>query len=513
MKKYSIIISVIITFAFTYAVLPQEDYEEWLKKQKAEYQNYLSEQDKEFVKFLKKEWKEFKLFQGNNFYEEEKPLDMPEYEPPDDKEPPFIKKNKQDPGKSEDESPPAEPENESEAEPQTPEPSPEKKIEPRNSDYPGIEIDPGAELQTVNYYGKEMKFYFPKEYKVEIDEYMNNEKVADFWGKTGSKNFEQLIEQAKAQRERMRLNDWGYFMLVKNIAGKVYPNSANGKHLFMWFLLVKSGYKAKAGIVNNKVYLFVPAADKIYGVPFINTDNRGYRSYIMNFDDLWGTSLSNSKIQSYDSEYPASTKPLDMNLSKAPVIADKIKSKTLKFSYQGENYRIPVKYNTSIVDFYEYYPYSNLEIYFKAGVSDETARSLIEDLKPIVAGKSEAVAANIILRFVQTAFDYKMDQPHFGREKPLFPEETIHYKYSDCEDRSILYSYLIKNLLNLNVIGVKYPGHLATAVNFNVDVKGDYIEHNGERYTICDPTYVNAYIGMTMPRFKGTPPKGVIDFN
>ena len=32
------------------------------------------------------------------------------------------------------------------------------------------------------------------------------------------------------------------------------------------------------------------------------------------------------------------------------------------------------------------------------------------------------------------------------------------------------------------------PGHLATAVHFSNDVKGDYIMLDGARYTICDPT-------------------------
>jgi hypothetical protein len=54
-------------------------------------------------------------------------------------------------------------------------------------------------------------------------------------------------------------------------------------------------------------------------------------------------------------------------------------------------------------------------------------------------------------------------------------------------------------LLGLKVVLVYYPGHLATAIHFTNDVRGDYLMLNGRRYTVCDPTYIGASIGMTMP--------------
>jgi hypothetical protein len=40
---------------------------------------------------------------------------------------------------------------------------------------------------------------------------------------------------------------------------------------------------------------------------------------------------------------------------------------------------------------------------------------------------------------------------------------------------------------------------LATAVAFAQDVNGDYLVYKGRRYTVCDPTYMNAPVGITMP--------------
>ncbi|MBR4380664.1 MAG: hypothetical protein IKP48_05330 [Bacteroidaceae bacterium] len=53
-------------------------------------------------------------------------------------------------------------------------------------------------------------------------------------------------------------------------------------------------------------------------------------------------------------------------------------------------------------------------------------------------------------------------------------------------------------------------GHLATAVAFNMPVEGDYINLNGKRYTICDPTYIGAPIGVTMPEMDNKTAKVIV---
>ena len=57
----------------------------------------------------------------------------------------------------------------------------------------------------------------------------------------------------------------------------------------------------------------------------------------------------------------------------------------------------------------------------------------------------------------------------------------------------------MRDILGLKVILVYYPGHLATAVRFDDVTNGDYITIGNDRYTICDPTYIGAPIGRTMP--------------
>ena len=122
---------------------------------------------------------------------------------------------------------------------------------------------------------------------------------------------------------------------------------------------------------------------------------------------------------------------------------------------------------------------------------------------------TELEAVNFLLKFVQNAFEYRTDQQQFGEENFLFPEETLYYPYSDCEDRSVLFAWLVTELLDLEVVGLNYPGHVAAAVHLKQPVAGERVVFNGKGFVVTDPTYVNAVAGMVMPGYEDMKP-GVI---
>ena len=219
------------------------------------------------------------------------------------------------------------------------------------------------------------------------------------------------------------------------------------------------------------------------------------------------------QFYSYKKDHPEAKKYIDLNLPKIPLLSALPMKKELKFNYLGSEYIVETEYDKGLVDYFEYYPTTELDVYFKAALSPKIESSLVKSLRNIIKDKSEPVAANMILRFVQTAFEYETDQQNFGREKPLFKDEIVHYKYSDCEDRAILFSFLVEELLGLKVIGLDYPGHVCTAVKFNSDIKGDTISYKNVNYLICDPTYIGSYIGMCMPVYKNKNVEKIIELN
>ncbi len=142
---------------------------------------------------------------------------------------------------------------------------------------------------------------------------------------------------------------------------------------------------------------------------------------------------------------------------------------------------------------------SRWAVYANTPLDDIVKQKLYPSLRAAIAGKSELDAVNILLNFVQTAFVYEYDDKVWGGDRAFFSGETLYYPYADCEDRSILFSRLVRDLTELDVILVCYPGHLAAAVHFKNAVSGDYINLNGAKYVIADPTYINAPVGATMP--------------
>ena len=175
----------------------------------------------------------------------------------------------------------------------------------------------------------------------------------------------------------------------------------------------------------------------------------------------------------------------------------------MKARHQSYNLQYDTNYTQLLAD----YPYVDFHFYAESALSDVFAKSVDRELCPVVQNQSQEEGVNTLLRFVQFAFVYQTDNEQFGRERWFFPEETIASRYSDCEDRAILFSQLVRRLLNMEVVLIYYPGkHLATAVKFdNPNTQGDYLTVDGKKFLICDPTYIGATLGMGMPSLKQVP--------
>lgn len=341
-----------------------------------------------------------------------------------------------------------------------------------------------------NFYGADLKFEYDNKSGIQFPALIDEQVISQKWDDLSKTNYNSVINDLNSFKTEMNLNDWGYYLLVKNASEKM-TSDKNGQIFLEWFFLTKSNYKARLAFKDSKLFLLLPSMNSIYGMPFFTFDNLKY--YLINGKE--------NDIFTYDKDFPEARIIMDLNLYKSINAPESIKTRNLKFEYEGQQYAFDIKYNQNAINFYKDYPLADIEVYFDATISTSTKESLTDALLPLIKGKTETEQALFLLRFVQTAFEYETDQQQFGTEKFFFPDEVIYYPYSDCEDRSVLFSYLVKQLMNLDIIGLNYPGHMATAVRFNEEVPGDYINFNGQKYVVCDPTFINAPIGMTMPQF------------
>ena len=105
-------------------------------------------------------------------------------------------------------------------------------------------------------------------------------------------------------------------------------------------------------------------------------------------------------------------------------------------------------------------------IYANTPLSCYVRNVIYPQLRSQIEHLSEKEKVSNLLNFVQTAFVYEYDSKVWGDDRAFFAEETLFYPFCDCEDRSILFSHLVRELVGLEVALVYYPGHLATAVHF-----------------------------------------------
>lgn len=322
---------------------------------------------------------------------------------------------------------------------------------------------------------------------------LNENAIADAYEALCNSDYKPLLADCAQIRKDLRLNDWGVFTLVRQVAD-TYCGTANESIVMQQFLLNEMGYKARMArkATEDKMMLFVATDCSIYAHPYITLNSQNY----------YNLSGNNEQCQFYmcQKDSPKAKNSVGMQLKEAPLFPGTVVSST--HQAKGSAARVTVDVPKALMDFYKDYPQCDYSVYFNAPVNAAMENRILSSLAPLVQGRNEADAANILINFVQTAFQYQTDGQQFGYEKPFFVEELFYYPYSDCEDRAMLFSYLVRKLLGLDVVLLDYPEHIATAVRFNGNVSGDYLMVNGRKYIVCDPTYIGASIGMTMPRYK-----------
>lgn len=483
-----------------------EEFEKFKKQQLEELQAYKDKFDKEFVDMLNKTWEEVGVNLGTKFYETPKPVELPEAPPPPPPPKPTTDNSKPD-DKVIDEDINLEEDIVIDFTPLSlPEP---KKIEETKRDalYAEIPVD----KLDINYFSSVVPLSFPTPLQsgIKAADYRNgkidNKRIAKFWDEISNYDHRELVKYTLDVKKELGLNDWGYVLLINDLSKTIYGSKgSNVVRLMNWFLLTKAGYEVKIAYDQNGVYNLFTVKNNIFNETYYQLD--GDKFFPINFNKEKQTPTS---IFTYEGKHGAQVRKLDLTIDQFPEFIDPKYnvSKTLTFDYKGKNYKFPVTVNKQVVSYFEYYPLTDLPVFFTANFSDGVGSSLVSGLKKVTTEMNELDAVNFLLRMVQKSFEYKTDQDNFDREKYMIPEETLFYTYSDCDDRSILFATLVREVMGLEVVGLRYSRHLAVAVHFSNEVNGDYHMHNGKKFTVADPTYINAPVGLTMSNYKNEKPK------
>ncbi len=450
----------------------KQDQKASMQLMQKEFDDYVIQRDKEFAEYLKKTWEEHELLKALKPVPKPKPVEEPRYIMPAGISVP-LKLNKK-----------------------------ESVIEIQSQKNKEI-ILPRIEKQSkeivnkntceLEFYGNYLSLDYDEELIQELELPVNENSISNFWTKLSESNYIGLLDQLLEQKIIMNLNDWAYYLLVKNVSSNIYPDSKNEAELFSWMLMNRSGYKAKVAYSQDEASILLPSFQTIYFSRFIIIDDITF--YM--FDPP-----QSEKIYTYKNDFPDATQLIDFNIYRPLNFSTNTIEKDIVYSYNGNDYPVKIELNKNLIDFYNDYPVVNINVYFNSVVGSETKESILLSFIPIIRDLNQNEAARMLLDFVQNTFQYQIDDEQFGKEKFFFPEEVFFYPYSDCEDRSALYSYLVSELLELKVLGLAYDSHVATAIHFDDEVIGDFVVYKNEKYLIADPTYINAPMGMAMPEHR-----------
>lgn len=507
-KSAAALILSLTAFPASFSVA-DDDFLKYMQQQQNEYQEYKDKRDKEFTNFLQSQWKEMDVFKGIKRDPAPKPVAMPVAKP---KPEPVVVT-----------SPQAKPQPDYTQRPETkpavkPQPiavvKPTPVIKPVQIKQPPVKpvvkpvvvsVPKGAPAK-IDYFGHSLTFYYDRKLKARLSGRLDEKAISNFWSELSKADYDALLAQLNKQRAPLQLNDWSYALLINELAKSIYREQKNEQSLFTWFMLIKANYQARLAYGKYRVFLLLPTQQRLYSVAYFTFD--GTRYYALGMD---GNKAKPGKVFTYNGQYPGANKVFNMSMNQNLNTRSNKRSRQVGFVYNGKRYNVNVGHDKNTIEYLKTYPQMDIGQYFMSRVNADIGNPLLSQLRNIIKGKSEEEAVNIILLFVQNAFKYKTDQGQFGEENYLFPEETMYYPYSDCEDRSVIFAWLVRSLTGLDVVGLDFPGHIAAAVKFNGRISGDSVRHNGQLYMVTDPTYINASAGMTMPDYKKVKPK-VISF-
>ena len=358
-----------------------------------------------------------------------------------------------------------------------------------------------SDFQTIqfDFYGVGQIVSIPKEYGTFHPKGISEQDVDQFWQLLASHNFSRIISDCNKYKVALGFNDWAILKWTQDLAKTIFPDNINSEQeIFTVFLLNQIGLQVRVSRVNEKLVTLFASMQNVYAKKYIVIDTAPY--YLA--EDI----PSASKIYTYRSGYNKSARPLDLRIPNPLRLGDG--STDVKLAKHSSVWECDMELSipSSLVQFYNDYPQLDAKVYATAVPSDSFL-NVFADIFQRASSRDNVSLINQLLSFLHLDFKYMVDQEQFGIEKPFFCEENFIYPYNDCEDRSILLSSLIRNLLGLRVVLLDYDDHMAVAVNVPETMKGDHLVLDNEKYYVCDPTYIGATIGMSIPRYKKEPAK------
>lgn len=442
----------------------------------------------DYDKFLDGVWKEYQQFKAVERDTVPKPQVAPKAQPEPERKPWIMKQP------------------EPSVEAPKPRPVETPKSQPATPPQPSAPVVPSAGSADFDFYG--MTVSLPA-VKVELPSDMKQTAAfASAWRTLDKSDIRRnLIPALKSAAAGMGLNDYLTSELADSyIKGTLPQLGVNASLAMRHYILANMGYDVRIGVssAGDAVLLMPFEQSQVFGRAYLTIDGKRY--YMFFGGDF--PPEAGATVPVYTCELPSDAdlgKKFDLRVG--PL---NLPYKARKYHLSAAGIDVSGEFNANVLRLLYRYPQMPMGEYAMSEVLPDVRASFVAQVKEQLAGRPQIEAVDSLLQFVQSAFDYATDGDFHGFEKPNFFEETLFYDKCDCEDRAILYTYLLWHALGLRCQLLYFPGHESAAVALSEPIKGDSYTHEGVTYYISDPTYIGSVTGMCMPNYRSTQPR--VDF-
>lgn len=469
MRPIRLLLCFILCTSYIHAQQSETD-RELLEQLRQEYKDFRRQREQEYAKYLQQTWIDFQLYKGLNRFNQPKPDTIPDALPNQSIYSDEITSYK-------------------------------ISDTPGNTFIPPIEIN--SQQQEKQTYQAIIPFYgttFPLTHTPppSVLNGTEKDKIGHLWKSFGCKETDQLIADIFSFKIKHKLNDWGLFLLIKEVCNHLPQLSdENVCTLFRHFILFSYGYNVRLGIIDRTIVLLVPFRETVYNQPFLYEDKKKY--FLFTDKALQSSTI----VRTLPLFKDKTEKVLSLEIKENMDLGND--SFDISHTYQDTSFNITI--NRERTRFFQNIPSTDLTIYTNAMADPIFEDSLLSFLYQFNDLENVPETLNDLLHFCQSTFTYKTDEEQFGYEKTFFPEETFFYPFSDCEDRAVLFAYIVRKTLKLDTILLKYSNHVVTGVALKGNIPGTYIQFDKKRYLLCDPSYRKADIGQCMPDYKNEIPQ------
>lgn len=361
----------------------------------------------------------------------------------------------------------------------------------------------GQSVYTLDFYGIDLQV--PKIFAGLPEKAIGADASFDLRGQLKrDKTAERVVPQIREVADPLGFNAYLTYCLVDKMVDAEYPRThSSSRALLKHHLLTAMGMKVR--LATNSYgdgLLLLAFAQPVYDKKMLFID--GYRYYLFGDDGL-----------DMSDPLTADIRPVKTPADSSPTLPINLRLGHLNLPYRSHRYEftdsvltLSGEVNANLFPMLYHYPRTDVkEVSLSAPCPDVRAH-IVEQMKPQLQGMKQKEAVNALLHFMQHAMPYATDEELHGFEKPYLIEESLFYPASDCEDRAILYTFLLWNCLDIPCTIVGFADHESVAVRLDQsNVRGTSYEHRGAQYFISDPTFKGARTGKCMEQYAGQTPE------